>query len=98
MIPKKGNKEALIGSLQKLDITSLDKVIKILKKLDFTNEPDLDATLTQLIYLSVLVPHSHIMDPRCHNSKALRAFCLHKIKSIKKHDYLSPSSSKTRHR
>ena len=80
-------KEALINSLKKLHLDAMKKVIDTLKQMDFAQEADLNATLTQLIYLSVLVPHARMMDPNYHTSKTLRTFCLKQIGPIKTKRY-----------
>ena len=80
-------KDKLIDSLQELHITSLQNLIHAIKKMDFSKETDLNATLTRLIYLQVLLPHAYIMNLKYEPSKLLRLFCLQEIgllKSIKK--------------
>jgi hypothetical protein len=76
-------KEKLIASLQHLHITRLNGLVRQVKAMNFSKERDINATLTRLIYLKVLMSYPYIMDRNYEPSKPLRSFCLHEVKAIR---------------
>ena len=75
-------KTKLIKSLKQLKINEVHNFIRVLQAINFAKEKDLNATLTRLLYLHVLLPHPDIMQTHNTKSKALRLFCAKEIGDI----------------